>query len=62
MTDKTVEQIFLGKDNEPLTDELIEELIKTQGIPENDLRELQKMGATYCRPHNSFFTPPEFNM
>lgn len=52
---------FLREGQEPLTDELIQELVKKYGMPEGDLRELQKMGATYCRERNSFHTIPQAN-
>ncbi len=51
--------IFLGRDNELLTDELISELVKKEGMSEKNLRYFQKQGAQYCRPRNSFIFPPE---
>lgn len=51
------ERIFLGKDNEELTDELIKELVKTGEYSESDLKEFQEMGCTYCRPRKSFIGP-----
>ena len=59
---ETFERVFLGKGSEPLTDELISELVKTEGIPENDLKELQKLGAVYHRDKKSFTLPPEFDV
>lgn len=50
---------FLREGQEPITDDLIKELVKKHGMPEGDLRELQKMGATYCREKNSFHTIPK---
>ena len=48
-----IKQIFFGQDNEPITETLIAELTE-RGYKESDLKELQQMGAMYCRPRNSF--------
>ena len=61
MDSKEFRRIFLGEGQEPLTDELIAMLVKEQGIPEEDLKQLKKMGVCYCRKTNSFVTPPEMN-
>ena len=53
-------QIFLGQDNEPLTDELITKLAKEKRMSKEELKYLQEQGATYCRPRDSFLFPPEF--
>ena len=52
-------QIFLGKDTEPITDELITQLVKEKGMSGEELKYLQKQGATYCRPRDSFLAGPE---
>ena len=52
-------QIFQQEDSVPLTDELIQELVTTQGIPEKDLIAMREQGLLYCRPRNSFVGTPE---
>jgi hypothetical protein len=54
--DREIQQIFFGADSEPLTEELIQELI-AKGWPEEDLRVLAGEGQTYCRPRNSLMGP-----
>ena len=52
-------QIFLGQDNEPLTDELIIKLAKEKRMSIEELRHLQEQGVAYCRPRDSFLFPTE---
>lgn len=59
--DTTLRQIFLGEGLEPLTDELIIELVEFQKMPEKDLLEFRKLGAQYSRPRNSIVFPPVFD-
>lgn len=49
-----IARLFGGKDNEPITEELIKELVLTGEFEEKDLRWFQEEGYTYCRPSNSF--------
>ena len=51
--------LMSGQGLEPLTNELIEKLVSTQGMPRKDLIELQKGGAQYSTKRNSFFFPTE---
>jgi hypothetical protein len=57
--EQDVRQIFFGEGTEPITDELIKELVE-KGFPRNDLLYLKNEGAMYSRPRNSFIFPPEF--
>lgn len=57
--DDEIARIFFGKDNEPITEEIIAELV-AQGMPEADIRQMAKDGFMYCRPRNSFISPPHF--
>jgi len=59
---KTSESIINGPELEPLTDKLISELHKTQGIPLKDLKDLQNSGAKFIRSTNSFWFPPEIEL
>lgn len=52
--EKDIARVFGGKDNEPITEELIKELVLTGEFEEKDLRWFQEEGYTYCRPSNSF--------
>ena len=49
-----IARLFGGKDNEPITEELIKELVLTGEFEEKDLRWFQEEGYTYCRPSNRF--------
>jgi len=55
--DKTFRQVFLGEGLEPLTNELIDELVRVQKMPKKDLLKFQKQGAQYSRPRNSIVFP-----
>jgi hypothetical protein len=57
--DDVSRHVFLGEGNEPLTEDLIKELVQ-KGWPEADLREFARGGAEYCRPRKSIVYPPEF--
>ena len=48
MNSKDTKQIFLGQGSEPLTDELISELVE-KGMPKDDLLYLKEIGAQYNR-------------
>ena len=52
-----LDRLFGGKDNLPLTEDLISELIRDKGMKESDVRELAAAGALYCPPRNSFIFP-----
>jgi hypothetical protein len=52
------DQIFLGQGTEPLTDELIRELV-AKGWQEQELRSMKETGAMYSRPRNSLIFPTE---
>lgn len=52
--EEDIARVFGGKDNEPITDELIKELVSSTKFEEKDLRWFQEEGYTYCRPRNSF--------
>jgi len=52
--DELIQQIFEGKDREPITEILIMEMI-SKGIPEDDLRYMASAGFTYCRKLELFF-------
>lgn len=58
--EKMAKDMFNDPDLESLTDELIAELHNKQGIPLNDLKELQANGAKYARSGNTFKYPIEF--
>ncbi len=58
-TEKIKNILASGQGLEPLTNELIEKLVSTQGLPLKDLIELQKGGAQYSTTRNSFFFPTE---
>jgi hypothetical protein len=49
----------LGDGAEPVTDELINELVDN-GWSEVELRRYQQEGAIYSRPRNSMLYPPEY--
>ncbi|CCK81558.1 uncharacterized protein TOL2_C34010 [Desulfobacula toluolica Tol2] len=51
--------IFLGQNQVPLTDELIEHLVKEKGMNREELIYMQKEGAKYSVSRNSFIFPPE---
>lgn len=51
--------IFLGENQIPLTDELIEKLVKEEGMSKDDLKYLQQEGAQYSITRKSFIFPPE---
>jgi len=50
--------IFLGENQVPITDTLIEQLVKT-GMKREDLLYMQKEGARYSTTRKSFLFPPE---
>lgn len=50
--------IFLGENQVPLTDELIEQLVE-EGINREELLYMQKEGARYSTSRKSFMFPPE---
>ena len=52
-------RLFGGKENLPLTEDLITELIRDKGMKESDVREFAAAGALYCPPRNSFIFPSE---
>ncbi|NOT49429.1 MAG: hypothetical protein HOP17_17020 [Acidobacteria bacterium] len=52
-----LERVFRGKDNLPLTEDLILELVRDKGMKESDVRDAAAMGALYCPPRNSFILP-----
>ena len=56
-SDATLRQVFLGEGLEPLTDDLINELVEIQRMPKKDLLEFRKKGAQYSRPRNSIVFP-----
>lgn len=56
-SDATLRQVFLGEGLEPLTDDLINELVEIQRMPKKDLFEFRKKGAQYSRPRNSIVFP-----
>ncbi len=53
-------QVFLGDDSLPLTDDLIEELVK-RGMPEKDLLYCKQQGGRYSVPRGSIVFPPEID-
>jgi len=54
--DEAIQQLFFGKDNEAITEQVIHELV-SKGWPEKDVLQFAKEGFTYCRPRNSFIEP-----
>jgi len=52
--------IFLGENQIPITDTLIEQLVK-DGMRREDLLHMQKEGARYSTTRKSFLFPPEGN-
>jgi len=52
-------EMLLGKGLEPVTEELIQELLKQGEFKEDDLRTFQEMNFRYSRERGSFFSPPE---
>ncbi len=56
---KEFRELFLGDGAEPVTDELINELVDN-GWSEVELRRYQQEGAIYSRPRNSMLYPPEY--
>lgn len=58
---RDLERIFGGRDNEPITEELIKELLSSTEFTEKEMRFFQKQGCTYCRPRNSFVGAPVFS-
>lgn len=61
LTPEDWQAYFSGIDEEPITDELIEELSASGGPPREDLLELRKQGANYNRRRNSFVWPAEID-
>jgi len=55
---KSTRQLFLGEGTEPLTNELIEELV-LKGWKKSDLLYHRQRGGMYSRPRNTVFYPPE---
>jgi hypothetical protein len=55
--DKIFRQVILGEGQVPLTDDLIQELVK-KGWPEKDLRIFKAQGAMYSVPRNSIIHQP----
>lgn len=51
--------IFLGQNQVPLTDELIDRLVKEEGMNKNDLKHMQKEGAQYSTTRKSFIFPAD---
>ena len=51
-----LERIFCGRDNELITEDLIQELLASPDydFTEEDLRFFQKEGYSFCRPRKSF--------
>jgi hypothetical protein len=47
-------------DLEEITDALIEELKREEGMPEYDLKSMREAGFCYSRSRNSFFSEPVF--
>jgi hypothetical protein len=56
---KDLKHIFFGEGTEPITDELINELL-TKGWSKKDLVSYRNNGGQYSRPRNSIIYPPEF--
>ena len=54
-----LERLLGGKENLPLTEDLIKELVRDKGMKESDVRDAAAMGALYCPPRNSFIFPSE---
>jgi hypothetical protein len=57
MSKESISQIFGGEGTEPITEDLIAELVG-KGWAEDDLRKGLSMGAMYSRPRNSLLMPP----
>jgi len=51
---------IIPPDLEEITDDLIEELKRKEGMPEDDLRSMREAGLFYSRSRNSFFSEPVF--
>ncbi len=54
-----VADIFLGQNQIPVTDELIDQLVKDKGWNRDDLIQFKKDGAQYSVSRDSFIYPPE---
>jgi len=53
--------IFLSQNQVPITDELIDRLVKEKGMNRDELKYMQKEGAQYSISKDSFIFPPETN-
>ena len=53
--------IFLGQNQVPLTDELIDRLVKGKDMNRDELKYMQKEGAQYSISRNSFIFPTKTN-
>ena len=51
----------LGRGPEPMTDELIDELVMVKGLPEADMRFIQKIGGMYLKSQEVFILPTQIN-
>jgi hypothetical protein len=58
--EKDFREIALGEGSVPITDDLINELVKIGKWNENQLKEYQKAGCVYHPRRQSIFYPPEF--
>ena len=56
---KTTTKVDSSLKVQPLTDELIIDLIKQNAWNEDQLTKLQSQGAMYCKERNSFFVTVE---
>ena len=59
MTPKNFIEIFLGENEVPLTDELIDQLVKEKGMDREELIYLRDEGAKYSSKRKSFVFPLE---
>ena len=57
-TVQDVREIFGGEGQEPLTEELIKQLV-SDGWDEKQVRDMAKMGGVYSRPRNTIILPGE---
>lgn len=62
ITLKKIVQALLPKPGlEPLTEDLIEELVQQKGMAEVDLRFIRKIGGRYLRSREAFILPRQIN-